>query len=266
MEYIDPHCHMVSRSTDDYKQMALSGCVAVTEPAFWAGYDRLSAGVFSDYFHHLTTFEPARAKEYGIKHFAWLCLNPKEGEDLKLTEQVLNIIPQFLNRPNVLGIGEIGLNRVTKNEMICFQRHVELALDHDQLILIHTPHLEDKYKGTKHIVETLASDPRITPHRVLIDHAEEHTISMILDHGFWAGITMYPVTKTSYARAIDMIETHDSTRICVNSACDWGPSVPIAVPHLIFEMRRRGHTESSIKSIVHSNPFRFLQQSDKFTL
>ena len=43
MKYIDHHAHMVSRTTDDYQQMALTGCVAVTEPAFWAGWDRSSA-------------------------------------------------------------------------------------------------------------------------------------------------------------------------------------------------------------------------------
>ena len=31
--YIDPHIHMVSRVTDDYKRMALAGCVLVSEPA-----------------------------------------------------------------------------------------------------------------------------------------------------------------------------------------------------------------------------------------
>ncbi len=40
MQYIDPHIHMVSRTTDDYKRMALAGCVMVSEPAFWAGFDR----------------------------------------------------------------------------------------------------------------------------------------------------------------------------------------------------------------------------------
>ena len=53
MTYIDMHAHMVSRTTDDYRQMALTGCLAVTEPAFWAGYDRRSADVFADYFRTL---------------------------------------------------------------------------------------------------------------------------------------------------------------------------------------------------------------------
>ena len=59
--YIDLHAHMVSRTTDDYQQMAMSGCVAVTEPAFWAGYDRPGVDAFVDYFSRLTDFEPKRA-------------------------------------------------------------------------------------------------------------------------------------------------------------------------------------------------------------
>ena len=116
MEYIDLHAHMVSRTTDDYRAMAMSGCVAVTEPAFWAGYDRPGVDAFIDYFNRLTDFEPKRAATYGIEHFTWMCLNPKEAEDRELTRKVLEVIPRYLEMPNVLGIGEIGLNRVTRNE------------------------------------------------------------------------------------------------------------------------------------------------------
>lgn len=264
MEYIDIHAHMVSRTTDDYRRMALTGCVAVTEPAFWAGFDRTSASVFADYFDHLTDFEPKRAATYGIDHYTWLCLNPKEGEDRDLAREVLAIIPGFLERPNVLGIGEIGLNRVTRNELATFLDHVELALEHDQLIHIHTPHLEDKYKGTRVIVETLAADGRIDPGRVMIDHAEEHTAGMILEHGFWAGLTLYPVTKVSPGRAVDMIELYGTDRICVASACDWGESEPLAIPEFVLEMRRRRHPETVIREIVYENAAEFLGQSPKF--
>ena len=33
-----------------------------------------------DYFRQLTEYEPKRAAKYGIKHFSWLCINPKESE------------------------------------------------------------------------------------------------------------------------------------------------------------------------------------------
>ena len=61
MYYIDPHIHMVSRTTDDYETLAKMGCVAVSEPAFWAGYDRGSVDGFRDYFEQLIGFEPKRA-------------------------------------------------------------------------------------------------------------------------------------------------------------------------------------------------------------
>jgi predicted metal-dependent TIM-barrel fold hydrolase len=106
----------------------------------------------------------------------------------------------------------------------------------------------------------------VTPHRVLVDHAEEHTLPMIQERGFWAGITLYPQTKVSAQRAVDMIEVFGSDRICVASACDWGPSVPTAVAHFVAEMRRRGHSEELIRKIVYDNPVEFLGQSPRFRL
>lgn len=266
MEYIDLHAHMASRTTDDYEQMALTGCVALTDPAFWAGYDRGSADGFDDYFHQLTEVEPKRAARVGIRHYTWLCLNPKEADNRTLARSVLEKIPKYLDRPNVLGIGEIGLNRVTRNEVATFQDHLDLAVAYNQMILIHTPHLEDKYKGTRIIVEALLKDGRIDPGRILIDHAEEHTIGMILGNGFWAGITLYPQTKVSPQRAIDMIERAGPERICVSSACDWGPSLPVAIPRFALEMRRRGHQKGSVRKIIYENPVAFLSQSPRFIL
>jgi len=69
MKFIDPHIHCVSRTTDDYKFMQRCGVVAVSEPAFWAGFDRSSAASFGDYFRHLMDIEPKRAAMYGIDHY-----------------------------------------------------------------------------------------------------------------------------------------------------------------------------------------------------
>ena len=89
-------------------------------------------------------------------------------------------------------------------------------------------------------------------------------MEMILSHGFRAGLTLYPNTKVSYARAVDMVEMHGPERIYVNSACDWGHSVTVAIPQFIREMRRRGHTEEMISKIVFENPIKFMRQSPKF--
>ena len=264
MYYIDPHIHMISRVTDDYHRMAQCGCVALTEPAFWAGFDRSSPAGFFDYFSQLTEHEPKRAAKFGLPHYCWLCINPKEAEDVTFAREVITLIPKFVGRPNVLGIGEIGLNKNSRNELQVLELHVELAASQNQLILVHTPHLEDKHKGTRLILDVLRNDSRIRPERCIIDHVEEHTIQMVLDAGFWAGMTLYPESKCTAARAVDMIERYGSERLWMNSACDWGVSVPLAVPYAALEMRRRAHTPEAIDRMIYQNPLRFMSQSSNF--
>jgi predicted metal-dependent TIM-barrel fold hydrolase len=264
MYYLDPHIHMVSRVTDDYETLAKMGCVGMSEPAFWAGFDRGSVDGFRDYFRQLTEFEPKRAGWYGVQHYTWLCINAKEAENVSLSREVIAMIPEFLDKPGVLGIGEIGLNKNTKNESIVFLEHLDLAMKTNEQILIHTPHLEDKYQGTRMILDMLCDDHRIDHGRVLVDHVEEHTIREVLDRGFWAGMTLYPVSKCTPERAVDMVETYGPERLLVNSAGDWGPSKPTAVPDFILTMRMRGHSEAAIRRVVYENPLQFFRQSRGF--
>ena len=264
MQYIDPHIHMVSRTTDDYKRMALAGCAMVSEPAFWAGFDRSGPEGFRDYFRQLTEYEAKRAALYGIEYRTWLCINAKEAENVALSREVIKLIPEFLDNPHVLGIGEIGLNKNTKNEATVFQEHLDLAAKTDELILVHTPHLADKYQGTRMILDMLRQDSRIEPGRVLIDHVEEHTIQPSLEAGHWVGMTLYPITKCTPARAADMIEMYGTDRIMANSAGDWGHSDPLAVPELIFELRARGHDEATIRKVIYENPLTFFRQCRRF--
>lgn len=266
MRYIEPHAHMVSRTTDDYVAMVTAGCKAVCEPAFWAGFDRSSADGFYDYFCQLTDYEPKRSAKFGLPHYCWLCINPKEAEDLKLADEVIALIPEFLKNDTVLGIGEIGLNKNSRNEMKVLEKHVNLAAESNQLILVHTPHLEDKRKGTKLIVDMIKSDSRIDPGRVLIDHVEEHTAKYVMDAGFWGGLTLYPESKCTSARAIDILENFGSDRLWMNSACDWGVSVPLAVPYAAQEMRRRGYDDDTIDRVFYRNPVEFLSQCPNFKL
>ena len=264
--YIDPHVHMVSRTTDDYERMRLAGCVAVTEPAFWAGFDRSSPQGFFDYFRQLTEFEPARAAQFGIRHHTWLCINPKEAEDPGFAREVIGIIPSFLDRPNVLGIGEIGLNKNSRNELEILEAHLDLAASRNLLVLVHTPHLEDKLKGTRLILDAIRNQGKLDPGRVLIDHVEEHTVGLVLERGFWAGMTLYPDTKCTPQRAVDIFEQYGTERLWINSAGDWGKSDPLAVPKARAEMQDRGHAAEAIERVSFGNPLAFLAQSGRFRI
>ncbi len=151
MYYIDPHIHMVSRVTDDYETLAKMGCVGMSEPAFWAGFDRGSVDGFRDYFRQLTEFEPKRASWYRMQHYTWLCINAKEAENVSLSREVIAMIPEFLDRPGVLGIGEIGLNKNTTQRS-------------DRLSGARRPGDEDRRAD---------SDPHAAPGRQVPGHADD---------------------------------------------------------------------------------------------
>lgn len=264
MEFFDPHIHVASRTTDDLELLARMGCVVVGEPAFWAGFDRSASVSFYDYFRQLTEWEPKRCAQFGLAHYCWLGVNAKEAENVALAQEVMACLPQFLDRPNVLGIGEIGLNKNTPNEVAVLERLVDLAMQTNEQMLFHTPHLADKYAGTRMILDILRADRRVDHSRVCIDHCEEHTIRLVLDEGYWAGITLYPTTKATAERAADMVEIYGPERILVNSSADWGPSRPTAVTDFMLVMRRRGHDPARIRRVVYSNPLEFFNQSRNF--
>ena len=152
MKIFDPHIHMTSRTTDDYEAMAAAGIVAVVEPAFWLGQPRTHVGTFEDYFNCLLGWERFRASQFGIRHFCTIGLNPKEANNPKLADEVLALLPRYLEKDGVVAVGEIGFDDQTDAEEACFAEQLELARAHDLPVLIHTPH-RDKKRGTSRTIE-----------------------------------------------------------------------------------------------------------------
>ena len=111
-----------------------------------------------------------------------------------------------------------------------------------------------------------AEDSRIQPGRVLIDHVEEHTVKAVMDRGHRGGITLYLISKYSAARAADIFDVYGSERLWMNLACDWGESVPLAVPCAALEMRRRGWSADAVGRVVYQNSLKFLSQSPRFRI
>ena len=84
--------------------MAMSGVVAVCEPAFWAGFDRRFPETFIDYFAQISEFEPTRAAQYGIRHYCWVAVRSRaKGDEGTIdTETFLqNIQSEIANRGEV---------------------------------------------------------------------------------------------------------------------------------------------------------------------
>jgi len=264
MRIVDPHIHMQSRTTDDYRLMAEAGIVAVGEPAFWPGVDRQFPETHLDYFNLLTAFEPARAAKRGIKHFTFLGVNPKESENPDLAKKVLARIDEYLARPTCLGIGEIGLNKNTPNEIQMLRRQLQMAAQRNVVCIIHTPHADFKPRGTELIAQVIAE---VDPPRNLcvIDHCTAATIETAKATGCWTGLTVYP-GKLSPEEAAGLIRQYGPDRMLLNSSADWEDSDPLAVLVTLGVMREMELAESLIEKVVWHNPNEFLGQNPKWRL
>jgi predicted metal-dependent TIM-barrel fold hydrolase len=262
MRIVDPHIHMLSRTTDDYRIMAETGVAAVCEPAFWLGLDRQYPESHLDYFNLLTTFEPARAAKRGIRHYAFLGVNPKESENVEMAEKVLARIDPYLARPTVLGIGEIGLNRNTEPEIAMLRRQLTMAAERKVLCIIHTPHAANKLRGTEIIADVIRE---IDPPRdlVVVDHCTRETIDLAKTTGCWTGLTVYP-GKLSPEEAALLVRDRGPDRMLLNSSADWEDSDPLSVMVTVGVMREMGMAESVIERAVWHNPNEFLGQNPKF--
>jgi predicted metal-dependent TIM-barrel fold hydrolase len=257
----DPHVHMTSRTTDDYEAMARAGVRMVVEPAFWLGQPRSSVGSFVDYFNSLLGWEPYRAAQFGIRHHCTIALNPKEANDGRLRAPVLDLLPRYLAKDGVVAVGEVGYDSMTPEEDEAFVAQLELALEHDLPVLVHTPH-RDKLEGTKRSLAVVAK-AGLDPRRVLIDHNTELTVDVVAGTGCWMGFSIYPETKMDEARMVRVLEAYGTDRMLVNSAADWGRSDPLKVARTVDAMRAAGFGEDEIDKVVWRNPIEFYGQSGR---
>lgn len=259
MRFIDPHIHMTSRTTDDLIVMKKAGVVAVIEPAFWLGQPRTSVGTFKDYFSSLVGWERFRASQFGIKHYCAIGLNSKEANNQRLAEEVMEILPLYLQKEGVVAIGEIGFDEQTALEEKFFRLQLELAKSLNMLVMVHTPH-RDKKRGTSRSMD-ICLEHGLDPSKIIIDHNNEETVKEVLDRGFWAAFTIYPKTKMGNERMVEIVEQYGSKNIIVDSSADWGYSDPLAVPKTAWLMLEKGISLRDAQKVCYDNALEAYAQS-----
>lgn len=262
MTIIEPHIHMYSRTTDDYQAMYQAGIRACVEPSFWMGTNRRYAGTFFDYFQLILDFETVRARRFGVDHFAAIALNPKEAEDLKLADEVIDGLTPYLTHPRCVAMGEIGFNNITANEEHAFVRQLAIAIELDIPVIIHLPHL-NKPAGIVRIAGILR-DMEANPDRIVIDHNTEETMAAARETGCYCGMTVYPISKLDPPRVSAIIRQYGSERMIVDGSADWGVSDPLSLVKVAAHLAADGHAPEVVTRIVFDNPMAFYRGSPKW--
>lgn len=259
MMFIDPHAHMISRTTDDYEAMAAAGIVALIEPAFWQGQPRTHVATYEDYLSAILGFERFRASQFGIRHYCTIGLNSKEANNESLAEDVMEILPRFALKEGVVAIGEIGYDEQTELEDRYFRAQLELAKETDLPVMIHTPH-RDKKSGTLRSLD-VCEEHGLPPSQIIVDHNNEETVDFVLDRGYWAAFSIYPSTKMGNERMVSLLKQYGAERIIVDSACDWGISEPLAVAKTAQLALQSGVDKAAVDLACYGNALAAYGQS-----
>ncbi|MDX2642142.1 TatD family hydrolase [Streptomyces sp. PA03-1a] len=263
MRIFDPHIHMTSRTTDDYEAMYAAGVRALVEPSFWLGQPRTCPESFFDYFDSLLGWEPFRAAQYGIAHHCTVALNPKEANDPRCLP-VLDALPRFLVKDNVVAVGEIGYDSMTPAEDTALATQLQLAADHGLPALVHTPH-RDKLTGMRRTIDVVR-ESALDPEHVLLDHLNETTVKEAADSGCWLGFSIYPDTKMDEDRMVAVLKAYGTEKTLVNSAADWGKSDPLKTRRTADAMLAAGFTADDVDQVLWRNPVVFYGRSGKLQL
>lgn len=263
MRIFDPHIHMTSRTTADYEAMHAAGVRAVVEPAFWLGQPRTNVGSFCDYFDSLVGWEPFRASQFGIRHHSTIGLNPKEANDPRCVE-VLDLLPRYLAKDGVVGVGELGYDSMTTEEEHAFHRQLEMAVEQGLTAMVHTPH-RDKEAGTRRTLAVVA-ESGIEPGMVVVDHLNELTVREVAESGCWMAFSIYPDTKMDQHRMVKILREFGLERMLVNSAADWGRSDPLMTARTGEAMLAAGFDTDDVDKVLWRNPVEFFGQSGRLVL
>ncbi|GAA3886823.1 TatD family hydrolase [Streptomyces sedi] len=263
MRIFDPHIHMSSRTTDDYRAMRDAGVRALVEPAFWLGQPRTNVGSFLDYFDALLGWEPYRAAEHGITHHCALALNPKEANDPRCVP-VLAELDRYLRKDSVVAVGEIGYDSMTPAEDEALAAQLQLAVDHELPALVHTPH-RDKVAGVTRTVDVVR-ESALPTERVLLDHLNETTVAAAKDSGCWLGFSVYPDTKMDETRMVRLLREYGTEKVLVNSAADWGNSDPLKTRRVGEAMLADGFSDDEVDLVLWRNPVAFYSLSGRLDL
>ncbi|MES2139352.1 MAG: TatD family hydrolase [Bacteroidota bacterium] len=263
MTFFDPYIHMDSLSPMDYQKMTEAGVVAIIEPSFRLEPSMVGLEGTKDSNNGLGRWERFRSSQFGIRHYCTVGLNSKDANNEKLAEHVMSVLPLYLRKEGVVGVGDIGFEDQTKAEEKYFRLQLELAKKNKMPIQIRTPHRNKKIATQRSI--DICNEHGIDSFMVIIDHNNEETIKSVIDKGFWASFTINSSAKMGDKKIVELIQQYGSEKMMVNSNHN-GISDAMAVPKTAALMKMNGISDRDIKKVTYQNAIDAFGQSGQIYL
>jgi predicted metal-dependent TIM-barrel fold hydrolase len=251
---IDAHIHADCRPYEDFEIMTVAGI----ESALTLAHDPMrmsTSAVVLDHFHRILENDFRRATSNGLTLKAALGLHPRSiCSDYEL---VLEKLPEFLDRDEVVALGEVGLESASRLEKEVFKTQLLMAGEMGIKVAVHTPR-SNKREVT---IETLSIiNDNINTGLVVVDHVDPSIIDLMEDFGGMMGITVQP-QKMTPKEAVELLdgtfEEYGPERFMLDSDMSSSPSDPLSVPKTVHQLKLAGWENKKIKMLSHDNAVNF---------
>jgi uncharacterized protein len=201
--------------------------------------------------------ELRRLRRGGLAAYAALGVHPRRIPWRGL-EALLAELPELLGRPQVVALGEIGLDEGTPREEEVFLRQLEMARDLRLPVLVHTPS-RDKPRLTRRTLAILR-EADLSPRRVLVDHADARTVRMIRACGYWAGVSLSasPGAGGPIAEAVRLVASLGPEGLVLDSDAGEGGGDLLALARAADRMAKAGLSEAVIRRVCGGNALALL--------
>lgn len=247
---IDAHLHADCRPVEDFTNMNMAGVKAIVSCA----YDPLEmkkSNVSFEHFDRIVFREEKRVQNEGIKYYCAVGVHPRAiPVDYKL---VIEKLPEYLEKDNVIAIGEIGLEKADDIEQEVFIEQLKFADEYNQRVIVHTP--RNNKKEVTDIITGLL-DEHINPKLVQLDHVDFSIVDSLIDKEYSLGITVQPL-KMSVKDTVKMLENYGFDRFILDSDISYAPSNPMSLPETKHELEKNSVNSSNIDKVMFKNVSKF---------
>ncbi len=207
------------------------------------------------YFEELTSEELNRLERFGLIGHVALGVLPT-ARPRRTHFEVWQELPNLLQQPDVVALGEVGAWEDTDEHWELFERQVDIAKQVGPIPVIATPPSEllvnMTYKMMQH-VETLGVPPEL----VLMNRLDERLVETVVREGFVAGVSVGTTNLEPRKAAqllADMVDKLGSAqRIVLDSSLRTGGTDVLGIPKTVVALQDLGVDTLTIERLAYGN-------------
>ena len=249
---IDTHMHADARSGEDFKEMYLAGIDTAITCSYYP-YKIPHEMILLNHLNRILELDTKRAKEYGLDLKVALGIHPTNSN--VNPDGIFEKLYEWIDKKEIIAIGEIGLEDLTENEMEIFKKQLDIASETKSKVIIHTPR-KNKRDVLKVILDIVPQ--HIDENQAVIDHINPQVICDVIDTDCMLGLTVQP-QKMDKFEAISILDEYGFDKFLLNSDISNKPSDPLSVPKTIRELTKQGYDKNEIKKVEYLNARKFFK-------